>query len=341
MGRIWLRLLISCLIGAAFLAAVAKQIDVVPTDLSIEPWALPAYAVSLVGYVGLRAGRWVFLVRPLTTASWTRITHVAMAGAMWTTLLPFRLGELSRPLLMARTTDVGMAPALGAVAIERVVDGLVVCGLFFLVAGGSAPAGEYGEALFAGANVVVGIFATGLVGLVLMARFPLAMGKLVDATVGRVLPAFGRKLADVASGVSQGLAALPNVMPLLWFLLVTAAYWAANAGGVYLLAAGCGVDLGLAQSAAFVAIVSLGLLVPAGPGNLGTFQGAGLVALAAFLPPDVVAGRGGVFLFWLYVMQLGGIVLGGIVAHRSLQVEWKSVLPGAGTGDREPGGSPS
>ncbi len=321
----------------AFLAAVAKQIDVIPDDLSVQPWVLPAYALSLVAYLVGRAGRWWFLVRPLGEVSWTTTTHVGLAGIMWVVLLPFRLGELARPVLLAQVSSVGIARALGTVAIERVVDGLFVCGLFFLTLGGPDPSGDVAPALYDVARVVMAGFAAALVVLVMMARFPGAMGRLVDGTIGYVAPALGRKLASLADGVAHGLAALPSALPLMWFLLCTAAYWAVNVLGVWMLAHGCGLDLGLAEAGGVVAIIAIGLLVPAGPGQLGNFQGAGLAALAVFATADIVHTRGAVFLFWLYAMQLSVIVAGGLYAHRRLPVDWRAAWPGNNPGrDHDP-----
>ena len=36
-----------------------------------------------------------------------------------------------RPLLLARASPIPFSQALGTVALERVVDGLIVCGMFF------------------------------------------------------------------------------------------------------------------------------------------------------------------------------------------------------------------
>jgi hypothetical protein len=46
-------------------------------------------------------------------------------------LLPFRLGELSRPLMLTRAGEpgIGLAESVSAIAVERVVDGLVVVGM--------------------------------------------------------------------------------------------------------------------------------------------------------------------------------------------------------------------
>ena len=45
--------------------------------------------------------------------------------------LPVRLGEFVRPYLVARERDVRMSTMVGAVAVERIVDGLLISILFF------------------------------------------------------------------------------------------------------------------------------------------------------------------------------------------------------------------
>ena len=46
--------------------------------------------------------------------------------------LPVRLGEFVRPYFVARERRVRMSAAVGTVAVERIVDGLLISILFFV-----------------------------------------------------------------------------------------------------------------------------------------------------------------------------------------------------------------
>jgi hypothetical protein len=321
--RLWLRLSLSLLITAAVLLLVSRQVDAVPSDLRVPLWAVPAYLATLVLYFLARAGRWWFLVRPLGPVRFRALLGVAFAGILWILLLPWRLGEFVRPLLLARATTIPFAQALGTVALERVVDGLVVCALFFAAA---AALPQQLAGLYAACLGVAALFGGLLLVLLALAIWPRAIGALLRATLGRLAPGLADRLAELARGLAEGLAALPSPRPLLLFLAVTLAYWACNALGMWLLARGCGLELGLAETAAVLAVLNLTLLIPGPPAHVGTFQLGVLTGLALFVPPELVAARGPVYAFWLYVCQLGMIVALGLPATLRLRWGWRETL---------------
>ncbi len=323
--RLWLRLLGSLVITVVIVALVAGRVDAVPDDLRVAPWAVPAYLGTLVLYFFARAGRWWFLVRPLGPLPFRVVMAVACAGILWILLLPWRLGEFVRPLLLARASPIAFGQALGTVALERVVDGLLVCGMFF-VATATMPAAPALAGLYAACLGVAALFGAVLLGLLALAIWPRAVGSLVRATVGRVAPGLADRLATLASGVAEGLTALPSVRPLVLFVLATLVYWAANALGMWVLARGCGVPLGPAEVVAVLAVLNLTLLIPGPPAHVGTFQLGVLTGLALFLPPDLLAARGAVFAFYLYVCQLAMIVALGVPASLHLRWGWRETL---------------
>ncbi|MBL4684167.1 MAG: flippase-like domain-containing protein, partial [Nannocystaceae bacterium] len=321
---LWLRLGGSVVLAAFFLIALAPYFDAVPSSFAIAWWTVPSFLGVLVIYNVTRSARWLLLLRPLGDVPTSVGMRVGLAGAMWIALLPFRLGEFARPLMIARTTDVTMRRALGSIAIERVVDGLVICGLFFATAS-SGSGGEMSR-LYAATTVVMALFGLALVTLALMGRFPAAARSLVNATVGRIAPRIAPAVAETAEAVSEGLAALPRGGPLIGFLAVTAVYWSANAFGMWVLAQGCGLSLSFTATVTVMAVINIALLVPGGPAQVGIFHAGVVLGLGLFIPPSEVKAAGSTFVFLLYVCQLGSIVAFGVWAQRSLSLGWRSVL---------------
>lgn len=321
---IFVRLWVSVLLAVAFAAAVWPRLQTIPANVSIPWWVVPAYVACLVPYHLARAGRWHLLLRPLGTVRAGDSLRVSMAGYMWIALLPFRLGEFSRPLLLRQCSDITVQRALGTVAIERVIDGLTICGVFFATSAGIS-ASELG-ALSTAATGVMAAFATALLGLLLLARFPTAMGRLIDATAGRIVPRAAAWASKLSQGIAEGLAALPRGGPLLAFVGVTAVYWAANAAGMWLLAHGCGLPITLPQAALVMAVMNIALLVPGGPAQLGIFQAGVAVGLHLVVSPQAIADQGSTFAFYLYMCQLGTIVVAGLWAQRSLRLDWRAVI---------------
>lgn len=319
-----IRLVLSLGLAVAFAAALWPYLRAIPEDLHVAAWAIPVYLLTLLPYHLARAGRWHFLLRPLGTIRAADSLRISMAGYMWIALLPFRLGELARPLLLTQRSDISVHRALGTVAIERVLDGLVICGLFFAASAGGTRAPI--EALEQATTGVMALFGVALVGLLFMARFPRAMGGIIDATVGRVLPRAGRWASELSHGISQGLAALPRGGPLLAFVVVTLLYWGSNAAGMWVLAHGCELPLSPRGAVLVMAVMNIALLVPGGPAQLGIFQTGVALGLHLVLPPETIRDDGSVFTFYLYLCQLGTITAAGVWAQRSLRLDWRAVV---------------
>ena len=337
--HLWLRLALSLVITAAIVLLVAREWGAVPDDLRVPAWAVPTYLASLVFYFFARAGRFWFLVRPLGRVGFRDLLLVAFAGFLWILLLPWRLGEFVRPQLLAQVSrpdpaappTIGFPQALGAVAVERVVDGLVVCAMFFATTSATRDA----PGLFALHAACIGaatLFGGALAVLLALAVWPRAAGAVLSASLGRLAPRLAARLAELARGISGGLAALPSPRWLVLFVLATLAYWAANALGMYLLARGCGLDLAPAQAVAVLAVLNLTLLVPGPPAHVGTFQLGVLTGLALYLPAAVVADAGVVYAFYLYVCQVGMIAVLGTIASLRLRWGFRATLAALRTG---------
>ena len=322
---LWIRLGLSVLLAAAIAAALWPYLRAIPADLSVPAWVIVVYLLSLLPFQLLRAGRWHLLVAPLQPVPFRQSTLVSLAGYMWIALLPFRLGELARPLFLAQRSRVRVSEALGTVAIERVVDGLAVCGLFFVGVAGTAGSTEI-DAVHAAALGVMSAFTAAIVSLAIMARFPGPAGALLRRCVSPVSPTLADKLVSVFEGVARGLAALPDLRPLVRFAMVTALYWLVNAGGMWILAQGCGLDLSFRAIVVVLAVMNIALLVPGGPAQFGVFQTGVAFGLSLFLAPAVVEDAGSKFTFYLYVCQLSSIVLSGLWAQRTLGLNWRAVI---------------
>ncbi|HET6585679.1 MAG TPA: lysylphosphatidylglycerol synthase transmembrane domain-containing protein [Nannocystaceae bacterium] len=324
-GRQWLRLAVSVVLGVGLVAAIWPYMAAMPERIAIPAWVVPAYLGALVPFHLLRAIRWWWLVRGLGPVPARDALAVGLAGYMWIAALPLRIGELARPLLLAERNAIPVARSLGVVAVERVVDGLLVCGMFFAGAAGTT-LGDSHPTVRAVAWTTMALFAGGLVLLVVLGWRPAGLGAAVQAGLGRAAPRLADAVSGFATSIGEGLRQLPRTGALVWFLLVTLAYWVCNVAGMWLLARGVGLPLSLAGATVLTAVMNLVLVAPGGPAQLGTFQGGVALGLALLVPDEVVRVQGSVFAFVLYLAQLGSIVVLGIVAQRSLAVRWDVVL---------------
>lgn len=336
--RWWLRLALSALIAGVALAIASRRVGTIPDDFTIAAWSLPTYLAVLLAYFFARAIRWWILVRAIAPVPLAVGLQVALAGFLWIIALPWRLGELARPILLAESAPIGLGEVLGTVAIERITDGLMICGLFFAAVAARSHAPAVVE-LWAIATTVSALFLAALAVIVAMAIWPSFAGALVRRVVGRIHGGLADRLAGVADGVGAGLRALPSPRPLLAFVACSAIYWGINALGMWILARGVGLEIGLVDAVAVMTIVNLALLVPGPPAHLGTFQLGVLGGLALYVPQGVLEDAGVRYAFYLYTSQVGMCVLLGVWAGSRLGIPWRSVLRrllGGGPGSPAP-----
>ena len=134
--KLLVKILMSLLVGALCLWLALRRMDLSATASVLRGLPLSAvlvYAATMVPTHLFRAWRWKYLLRPVgVSLSFGRLMTISTVGFMAILALPFRLGEFARPYYVVRGGQSRMSALLGTVAVERIVDGLVLSILFFV-----------------------------------------------------------------------------------------------------------------------------------------------------------------------------------------------------------------
>jgi len=278
-------------------------------------WVVPYMGMLLLIHVA-RTLRWGCLLSGMERVPFRPLNEASGIGFMMLLVLPFRLGEFARPLLIAQRSSIRRSAAMTSVVLERITDGMFVAALMRVLLM-FVPA-EVPELRFVklGANLMFAVFAGGLVFLLFALRHQDTAVRLVRATVGRVVPAVADKMADVVDTFVGAMRQLPDGRRMAGFFLYTLVYWGLNGAGMALLSRAFGASMSLSLFQAYVVncVLVVGVMIPAAPGMVGTFQAAVKVGLSLFLPATVVNGSGLAYanVLWLCqtVQQVGlGVVL--------------------------------
>ncbi len=241
-----------------------------------------AYLAVLAVIHVLRVIRWAPLLRPLTqdAIDFPRLNRVSAVGFMYLFVLPFRLGELARPYLLAERGDVTMSQVLATVVVERVVDGLVVSLALFLVLfslPSTGNAATYFLEIQTGAWMALVIFAGALfvLGLAYWRRH--LATRLIHGTFGRVSKGLADKLCGLVEQFFEGLGAFPKPGYLASFVGWTLVYWAVNGFGYWVLTkgfahgSGAPFEVSLGAAYAMMCCVVVGMMLPNPPANVGIY----------------------------------------------------------------------
>ncbi|AKT37128.1 lysylphosphatidylglycerol synthase transmembrane domain-containing protein [Chondromyces crocatus] len=305
-------------LGFAWLMHVGALPVVPPPDAfeGINPWLVVLQAVLYLLALYVRAHRWAWLLEPIHPVPLRRVLTVSFIGYGALLLLPFRTGEVVRPALIRREGKLSGWAAMGTVAAERIIDGLVLS-VILLVAlqlaeplsplpdhiGDLAvpvaviPVAAYGAlAVFAAAFAAIGLF-----------YWRRAWARhLVDATLGRLSPRLATRIAEILERLADGLGFLPRASVTARFLAATVLYYLLIAASIQLLVASVGLHpTDFARATAIMGVLHLGVLLPNAPGYFGAFQVSVYAGLAMYHPPAEVAGPGAAVVFLLYATQIG------------------------------------
>jgi uncharacterized protein (TIRG00374 family) len=273
---------------------------------------LAPYLLILLGIHLARTVRWGILLAPVADVPFARLNAVSAVGWMALMILPFRLGEFARPYLVAERGRLRVSTALSSIVVERVADG-VFMGILFVVALLAVPDGAPGVRILRTGGVLVSLaFAALLVFLVVAYRNRALAVRIGSAALRPISPRLAERAAGMLDAFLHGLRLLPSRRKAGSFLLLTVVYWGLNALGMSVLARGFGFELGVVESFALLGALVVGIMIPAGPGMIGTFQGAIVVGLLLFAPREAVATRGTAYANVLWLANLAQVTALGL-----------------------------
>jgi uncharacterized protein (TIRG00374 family) len=292
---------------------------------------LAPYLLILLGIHLARTVRWGLLLEPVAKVPFARLNAVSAVGFMALSLLPFRLGEFARPYLVAEPGKLRVSAALSSVVAERIADGIFM-GLLLVVALLAVPDGAPAVRVLRTGGVIVSLAFLGALAFLVVAYRNRSLA--IRLAAGAIRP-FSPRLADRVAGMLDafihGLRLVPTRRKAAAFVALTVFYWGLNAWGMNVLARGFGLRLGVVESCAVLGVLVVGVMIPAGPGMVGTFQGAILIGLALFAPKDVVATRGTAYANVLWAAQLAQVTALGLffLFSRHIQLGRLTGAPGA------------
>ena len=281
--------------------------------------ALVLMALSLL----LRSASWHETLRaalPETPIGWTPVARATMIGVLASALFPGRIGEPTRVLVLTRRLD-GPASRLLAVLAGTVFSQTLINLLALAILAGVSFTGVpllHGD--LAGVTAVLAV-PLALCVLVLVGPRLLRLGRRsrsarvvqTSNTIARLLELARRGLV-VFARPRYGSTAITFQL-LAWALQWLACY-------MIVLALGLQSQANLVSAAAILLAVNVSAVLPATPSNVGVFQAACLVVLAAY---GVGAGPGlayGIILQSVEVLTAVGL---GIPALLAEGLRWRDI----------------
>lgn len=286
----------------------------------------------LAGYVALlgathffRAWRWNNLLRPIgVSLPGGKLLAISSVGFMAILALPARLGEFVRPALLRKKGRVSGSAVLGTVAVERIVDGLMVSLFVFGACFALRGTPHARSWMMPMAWTSLGVFLAAMTFLGAALRWPDATVRFcVNATLTpRFAPRFARRLEDLLRKLISGFLVLRDGPNLVMFVGWSALYWIANGAGMYVLARGCGLDISPLAAYAVMGIIAVGITLPNSPGLVGQFHYLTTLGLTLYLPRETAESTGLAYAILLHGIQVVWYIGVGAISMLSSHVSF-------------------
>jgi hypothetical protein len=298
-------------------------------------WLLP-YTAVLLGIHLCRTLRWGCLLSGIERVPFKPLHEASGIGFMLLLVLPFRLGEFARPVLIAQRTGIRRSAAMATVVLERIVDGIAIAVLLRVLLFFVPVQGDQVGLIQTAANLMFAVFGGGLLFLLFGLWQQRRAVALVRGTLGRVAPNLGEKVAGMIDTFVGALRMLPGWRQTAGFFGLTALYWALNGYGMSLLTrafdCSAAVDptcqplhLGFGQGFVVLCVLIVGIMIPAAPGMMGTFQWAVKLGLGLFLPAQVINASGLAYANVMWLAQTLQQVLVGMVLLALSPVSFREI----------------
>lgn len=234
-----------------------------------SPSQLGALAAAIVVYLAgcaARSERWLVLlhhngVRPTRADAYGLIA----VGYLGNNVLPARAGDALRVVLLVPRARTDARTVIGTIVAERVLDVVLLVGLFVVLAYGVLGGVDVPSA---GRFAFAALIVAGLLALLAAAAFVLHR----RGHLRRVLDF----LAPMAAA-TLSMRGRHGALLLAWSALVWAFEWAAW----WLTAQASGLHLGVLDIGYLMGLATVFVLVPSGPGYVGTFDAALIFGLRA------------------------------------------------------------
>lgn len=225
----------------------------------IWPWVVLGVLAELLSYV-IDAWRWLVVLSPAEQPTLLQCTQATFIGVLGNDVLLFKAGEIIRPYLLTRWAKVPFSLSMTAAIIERIMDGVMMSAMFYLVTSGAI---TNVPALMRDGMFVLTLGVAAVAAVLLFILF-------YKSHAHRVVS--GRKWTAKFLHILDEIHLLGCWRTLAAALALSVIYFLMQFLAVLCLARAFNFDFGLRESAFLLLGMRLVTMVPNAPGNVGTFQ---------------------------------------------------------------------
>jgi glycosyltransferase 2 family protein len=348
----YLRLLVGFALSAVALILAFRNVEFSDVGTALRSasygWIVPAVALITLS-LAVRAYRWRLLFYPQTDLRFGNVFGALNAGYFVNTILPARLGEVVRAVMIGRLEGVRTAHALSTVVVERVLDLLTT----IVILGLLIPFVSLPEESVTPLIVATGLAVAALALMIVAGANAALTHRLARIITARLPARWAERLHHLLDSVLDGFKVLSNMGVAVRLILLSAVIWVIIAAAMECMLLAFHLDLPVTAPLFVLALIQLSFIIPSTPGHVGVFQFAAVEALrigfavdpnaalsfalvtnvVSFAPPALL----GLWFIWRSGASLGRLVSAG----RRVQEEEEEGAGPVGEPALTPGPSPT
>jgi len=319
-------------------------------------WVLPSVVMVLISFY-LRAIRWQIILMSTKKITVWRALHPMMIGFMINCVLPGRLGEVTRPIILQRKEKVPFTTGLATVAAERMFDICLLLLLFIVTVSAIQIRPDVNETFlnYQLNRETLDIIFGGMLklGAVLFAGIILiTIGKVRDFFYGiiRFLPnlvffagqniketiqqKFCEPLIGIIANIAQGFALIRYPKKIILCSILSFMIWGLSAFSYYLFSLGSpGINLTFFELSVVMVIICFFIALPSVPGWWGLWEAAGVFAMSLFgISSKEAAG----FTLANHAVQVFPVIIAGLASAMILSVNIRKISFAGGEYQHQP-----
>ncbi len=268
-------------------------------------WVIPSVIIIFISF-SLRTLRWQMIVGSVCPLSFWAAFHPLMIGFMLNCILPGRVGELARPLILNRNTQVPLSTGLATVAAERIFDLLLLLS-FLLIVMAHVEIGTDTEIIFNDIHLnreTLDMIESGMLKLAVLliagiicvtadkSRKLIQRGIMTVPSLLFFLSASAKQkltekifvpISCLTDSFASGFMLLRSWKKMTLCTVLSAMIWILSAFSYYVFSMGCpGIDLSFPEMFAVMILICFFIALPSVPGFWGVWEAGGVFAMSLF-----------------------------------------------------------
>ncbi|WP_420631550.1 lysylphosphatidylglycerol synthase transmembrane domain-containing protein [Candidatus Leptofilum sp.] len=315
--QLWVGIGVSVLSIALILLLIdpAEIVDSLrQAEISLIGWS----ALAILAFMIFRAVRWRYMLT--NDISWSQTFHIQNIGYMFNMVLPFRLGDVARAVLIGNVPPITLARGLSTMVVERILDMMFIVALlpFTLVEVVGLPP------LLQDAARSFGIVAiTAIIALVIAANQRKLATRWGTAVLNHIPFLSTERWIGRMNELLDGLGSLTRLKDSLVLVFLSIVVWIPIVFAYRWGILAVGGEATLLGASFVVCAAALSIALPSSPGQIGVFH---IGVTAAMLALGQSNGAAGGFAVVYHALNLISMVILGLIGLASTGATFGSVI---------------